>query len=108
MKRHSYNAASNSKKNLKKYNLTPEQYVELAEAQNYCCAICGTPETRERDGKVSALAVDHDHECCPGASSCGECIRGLLCFRCNVGIGYFYDNPTIMEKAAQYIREWYA
>jgi hypothetical protein len=39
------------------------------------------------------ICVDHDHACCPKqvkatAKTCGKCIRGLLCFRCNTSLGY--------------------
>ena len=56
--------------------------------QDYCCAMCREPF--ERDDRIFA---DHDHSCCPKqrkatAKTCGKCIRGLLCFRCNTALGY--------------------
>jgi Recombination endonuclease VII len=63
------------------YKLDPTQYAELVEAQGGVCAICG--ETHE-DG--SRLHIDHDHSCCPGPITCGLCIRGLLCRKCNIGL----------------------
>lgn len=70
-----------------KFNITLERYNEMLAAQGGGCDICGQPETMVRHEKVAALAVDHDHACCPGARSCGKCVRALLCNVCNQAIG---------------------
>lgn len=67
------------------FNLTVEQYDRLLATQAGVCAIC-----KHGPAKNKRLAVDHDHSCCPGAQSCGRCIRGLLCQQCNHKIlGYW-------------------
>ena len=77
--------------NLKRWHITPEQYLARLEAQGGVCALCGKAEvSRSRSGRVRRLSVDHDHSCCPAtypASGCGECWRGLLCDSCNQLIG---------------------
>src|ERR1700731_1515836 len=55
-----------------RYGITPERYSELLVSQGGVCAICKEP------GRKKRLCVDHDHRCCPGEKSCGECTRGLL------------------------------
>lgn len=50
------------------------------------CEICRSPE---------GLAVDHCHDS-------GQ-IRGVLCNRCNGGLGMFRDNPVLLIRAAQYL-----
>jgi hypothetical protein len=32
--------------------------------------------------------------------------RGVLCRRCNLGIGKFYHLPILLRAAADYIEEW--
>ena len=83
------------------YKITPEQYDALLLAQNGLCAICGTSEG---DASGRGLHVDHDHTCCPGDRSCGQCIRGLICKGCNTGMGCMNDDPARLEAAAAYIR----
>jgi hypothetical protein len=79
------------KTRLAQYGLTPEQYDEIFARQGGRCAICGTTE----NGKRKYLSVDHDHET-------GQ-VRGLLCGRCNWGIGLLNDDPGIMLRAASYV-----
>jgi len=78
----------------KKYKLTKQMYLELMQSQNGLCAICKQPPNR------NWLAVDHDHKCCPGTKTCGNCIRGLLCSSCNSFLGRVNDN---LESAIEYL-----
>lgn len=69
---------------------THEKYEQLFDIQGGRCAICDAPPTPKR-----GLSVDHEH-------LTGR-VRGLLCTRCNMGIGYF---KTIkhMEYAIKYMK----
>lgn len=85
------------KARLRRFSLTQEQYDSMLEDQDGRCAICGRAETDK------AWAIDHDHSCCPGQSSCGECVRGLLCSNCNTALGLFGDNVESMKRAIDYL-----
>lgn len=84
--------------NLERYGLTPEQYLDMEEAQGSVCAICKQPETKKK-----RLAIDHDHSCCSGLKSCGKCVRGLLCTTCNNGLGSFKDSAELLLAAKAYL-----
>ena len=78
--------------------MTEVEYEILLKSQNGVCAICGQPETlKHQNGRIISLAVDHCHQI-------GK-IRGLLCHKCNSGIGYFNDDPDITERATKYLRQ---
>jgi hypothetical protein len=66
--------------------MTEADYDALLVAQGGCCAIC-----RERQ----AFVVDHDHA--TGA------VRGLLCNRCNTGLGHLGDSPILLLRAIEYL-----
>ncbi len=83
---------------LRKYGVTPEKFESMILAQGNSCAICVRPFT-------STPHIDHDHACCPGASSCGRCVRGLLCSNCNTGLGLLKDSPAILTAAIRYLEE---
>jgi Recombination endonuclease VII len=82
------------------YGITVDDYYKMLENQGGGCAICGTRVPSQRKRKyvsVEMFFVDHCH-------ATGK-VRGLLCSRCNRGIGYFDDNPGRLEMAAAYLKE---
>ena len=86
---------------LANHNITPEIYYQYLAAQGGVCAICLKPP--KRYGNKFRLSIDHDHACCPTITSCGKCIRGLVCHPCNVSLGLMKDDPTIFRRAALYL-----
>lgn len=78
------------------FGISSIEYEERLEKQKGVCAICGLGESaRDKNGKIRPLTIDHNH-------STGE-IRGLLCSRCNCGLGQFKDSPDILKTAMEYI-----
>jgi len=85
--------------NLRRYGLTIAQFDAMLAAQDGRCAICGTEDP---DGQ--GWHVDHDHRCCnTRKTSCGRCLRGLLCSRCNIAIGNLRDDEVIIQAALDYV-----
>jgi hypothetical protein len=85
--------------NLKNYGLTRDDYVNMEKSQNGICKICGESEKYNK-----RLSVDHDHSCCSGITSCGKCIRGLLCSNCNRVLGQVNDNKILLQKMIKYLK----
>jgi hypothetical protein len=82
------------------YGLSPEAYEGLLMDQDGGCAICGRLNSR---GTHKSLSIDHDHSCCPGPGSCGDCVRGLLCDDCNLAIGFLQDDPELAKRVSLYL-----
>lgn len=77
---------------LRQYGITLDDYNKLAEQQNYRCAIC----KKDKANSVrKGLYVDHCHTTMK--------VRGLLCQKCNQGLGLFDDNSTYLEQAILYL-----
>ena len=72
------------------FGITPQQYEKMFHEQNGTCFICKKPPGTRR------LQIDHDHDT-------GK-VRRLLCFNCNVGLGYFKENKELLIKATLYIK----
>lgn len=75
-------------------------YNALFASQDGKCAICGLPETVKdsRNGRKRKLAIDH----CHGTGK----IRGLLCTRCNQGLGFFKDDTARIAAAITYLKKF--
>lgn len=68
--------------------ITLDEYHQIFNKQNGVCLICGKASNK-------LLAVDHDH-------LTGK-IRGLLCSKCNIGLGCFNDDITLLQMAISYL-----
>lgn len=88
------------KKYVARYGITRKQVEGLKLAQNYRCRLCGIRECETPQG---ILYVDHDHAHCSSKNGCPDCVRGLLCRDCNVGIGHFHDDVELMRLAIKYV-----
>lgn len=83
---------------LRSYGLTVQQYNEYLLKQKGVCAICGKQETRinPRTHKPYALSTDHDHKT-------GK-VRGLLCYKCNTGLGWIEGNYIRPIQIIRYLK----
>lgn len=85
--------------NLANYGLTLDDYERKHSRQRGLCYICNRPERAidKRYGVPRKLSVDHDHKT--------GFVRGLLCMKCNRGLGLFEDNEDLLAAAIAYLRK---
>ena len=83
-----------------RYQVAPEVIVLLLKQQQGCCAVCGSNDP----GLDRDWHIDHDHSCCGAGRSCGDCIRGLLCHKCNLMIGWAGDDVVKLQSAIDYLQ----
>ena len=81
---------------LQRYNLTLDSYGLLLAQQNGKCAICQMTVEDSICHYRRAFDVDHSH-------STGK-VRGLLCMKCNGGLGLFVDNVVNLRRAINYLK----
>ena len=80
-----------------KYGLDYELYLEMIDGG---CLICESKDF---------LQVDHNHACCPNERSCGKCVRGVICARCNNLVSHYergtLKNQVMLEAIAEYVKK---
>ena len=91
-KQAAYNKANALAIRLKRKGLNPEDHAEYIQKHDGRCDICGG----DPDGRWKRLNIDHCHET-------GK-FRGLLCQKCNRGLGLFSDDERLLAKAASYVK----
>ncbi len=87
----------------RKYQMSMIDYDALLAKQQGRCAnvACGA----SAPGGRGEWCIDHDHACCETTPICGECIRGLLCWNCNVCAGHQNDDPVRLRGLADYLEQ---
>lgn len=75
------------------YGLSPEQHDRMLESHAGLCGICKKAPAADSLGRT--LNIDHCH-------ATGK-VRGLLCSKCNRGLGCYDDTPSLLRAAADYL-----
>lgn len=75
-----------------KYGISSDDRDKMLADQKGCCAICKVSEPSGYNWHV-----DHDHVT-------GK-VRGLLCSKCNQGLGLFDEKTSNLEEAIKYLRK---
>lgn len=82
----------NYDKELSQYGLSVDSLASLVKYQDNKCGVCS------RDlNKSKTRHVDHDHK--TGIA------RGVLCHKCNLGIGLLGDDINGLERAIDYLNQ---
>lgn len=80
------------------YRLTEQRFYEMLSSQGARCGACGDEEISE-----STAIIDHDHNCCREAPTCGQCTRALVCRGCNSALGFIRDDANRALALATYL-----
>ena len=77
----------------KKFGISIDEYNKKLAKQKRVCAICSKSCSFGKN-----LAVDHCHA--------SGVIRGLLCSKCNLGLGLFKDDIILLATAKKYLAKY--
>lgn len=84
------------KHRLKRYGLTEIDVAVMTATQGNRCAICHVEFSESKYG-AAAKNIDHDHAT--------GLVRGMLCTKCNRGLGLFGDDVARLAKAIEYLAQ---
>lgn len=76
----------------RKFGITLVEFEAMMAAQNGICLIC---EVEFWTLNIRDVAIDHDHVT-------GK-LRGILCRKCNTGIGMMNDDVNVVKRAVKYL-----
>lgn len=79
-----------------RYTISHETYADF---YSRGCAVC-----KRSDKK---LCVDHDHSCCSGGTSCGKCVRGMVCHSCNLLLAGVDKSGLSLEELMKNVSAYY-
>jgi hypothetical protein len=78
-----------------KFNLNLEDYNLIIKKQKNRCGICNQKFELNDPNNLKYPCVDHCHK--------SKKIRGILCRKCNTGIGGFNDNKHLLKRALNWL-----
>jgi hypothetical protein len=81
---------------MKAYNIGVKEYNQMLVAQDGKCLICSR-DHKTLIGRKKFLCVDHNHKT--------NEVRGLLCDKCNRGLGLFNDDKEMLMSAYHYLNK---
>ncbi len=80
---------------LKKKGIEPlnceKEFIKELKSQKYKCKIC-----ESKFSETLKPCIDHDHKT--------NLVRGILCSKCNKGLGFFEDNVSTLLNAIVYLK----
>jgi hypothetical protein len=85
-----YHARHAERRRCAKYGITVADFRTMLAVQGHACRIC-----RARFDGRTLPHIDHVH-------ATGT-VRGILCGKCNRGIGHLQDNASLLRRAARYV-----
>ena len=87
------NRRSLNNRHLREKGITLAQYEAIVAVHNGRCDICGTTDG---GGPHNKFNLDHCHQT--------GTLRGMLCTRCNTGLGHFRDDIALLDAAIAYLK----
>lgn len=83
----------------REYDITEEEFLTLWNKTKGKCGICSVDmwSVLVENSKGRKAAVDHCHDT--------GLVRGIICHKCNGGLGQFDDKLEFLKKAVQYLQE---